>query len=95
MNKKPQHIGGALNAMFRDLGFDKKLDQVRAVEMWAEIVGENIAQVARAERVSDGILYVKVKSMTWRTELLFQKRKILEKIEERIGRKVINDIRFF
>lgn len=95
MNKKPKHISGALNAMVRDLGFDKKLDQVRAVDMWAEIVGENIAQVARAERVSDGILYVKVKSMTWRTELLFQKRKILEKIEERIGRKVIHDIRFF
>lgn len=95
MGNKPKHIGGALNALFKDLGFDKKLDQVRAVELWDEIVGEKIARISKAERVNDGILYVKVKSMTWRTELLFQKRNILERIEERIGRKVINEIRFF
>jgi predicted nucleic acid-binding Zn ribbon protein len=95
MGKKPKHIGNALNLMFKDLGFDKKMDQVRAVELWAEIVGESIAQISSAERVSDGILYVKVKSMTWRTELLFQKRNILERIEKRIGGKVVHDIRFF
>ena len=95
MNRKPKHIGGTLDRMFKDLGFEKKLNQVRAVELWPEIVGEKIALITQAERVNDGILYVKVKSMTWRTELLFQKRKILEKIEERIGRRVIHDIRFF
>jgi len=95
MNRKPKHIGGTLDRMFKDLGFDKKMDQVRAVELWAEIVGEKIAQISTAERVSDGILYVKVKSMTWRTELLFQKQDILARIEERIGRKAVRDIRFF
>ncbi len=95
MGKKPKHIGSTLNMMFKDLGLDKKLDQVRVIELWPELVGENIARIARAERVDDGILYVKVSSMTWRTELLFQKRKILERIDERIGKKVIKDIRFF
>ena len=95
MGKKPKHIGNALNLMFKDLCFDKKMDQVRAVELWSDIVGESIAQISSAERVSDGILYVKVKSMTWRTELLFQKRNILERIEERIGGKVVHDIRFY
>ena len=95
MGKQPRHIGSTLNVMFKDLGFEKKMDQVRAVELWPEIVGEKIARIASAERVGDGILYVKVKSMTWRTELLFQKRKILERIEERIGNRVVHDIRFF
>ncbi len=95
MGKKPKHIGAALNMMFKDLGLDKKLDQVRVVELWPEIVGENIAKIARAERVNEGILYVKVSSTTWRTELLFQKREILQRIETRIGRNVIKDIRFF
>ncbi len=95
MGKKPKHIGETLNNMFRDLGFEKKLDQVRAVELWPEIVGESIAQISAAERVHDGILYVKVNSMTWRTELLFQKQKILQRVEDRIGKRVINDIRFY
>ena len=95
MGKKPKHIGSALNLMIKDLGFEKRMNQVRVVELWAEIVGENIALIATAERVNDGLLYVKVKSMTWRTELLFQKKKIIERIEERVGKKVIKDIRFF
>ena len=95
MGKQPKHIGSALEMMFKDLGFETKMEQVRSVELWPEIVGEKIAQISSAERVNDGILYVKVNSMTWRTELLFQKRKILQLFEARIGRRVINDIRFF
>ncbi len=95
MSRAPKHIGESLKTLVRDLGFEKKLNQVRVVELWPEIVGDAIANVAQADRVSDGILYVKVKSMTWRTELSFQKSTIMQKIEQRLGRHVINDIRFF
>ncbi len=95
MSKAPKHIGDSMQGLIRDLGFEKKLHQVRVVNLWPELVGEAIANVAQAERVSDGILYVKVKSMTWRTELSFQKSNIIKKIEQRFGKNVINDIRFF
>ncbi len=94
MGRAPKHIGASLRGLIKDLGFDKKLDQVRIVRAWPEIVGENIANVTEADRVYEDILYVKVKSATWRTELLFQKRKILERIDNKIGKNIIKDIRF-
>lgn len=95
MSRTPKHIGDALKVLIRDLGFEQKINQTRVVELWPEIVGDAIAKVAKAERVTNGILYVKVHSMTWRTELLFQKAHILQKIDARVGKQVINDIRFF
>lgn len=94
MGRKPKHIGEAMQAMFKDMGIDKKVNQCKIVNLWSDLVGENIAKVAEAERVYEGILYVKVTSMTWRTELLFQKRTILKKIEEKFGKGIIKDIRF-
>jgi predicted nucleic acid-binding Zn ribbon protein len=95
MPRSPKHISDSLKLVIRDMGFEKKLDQVRALELWPEVVGENIAKIAKAERVDEGILYIKVTSMTWRTELLFQKQSILEKISARLGKGIIKDIRFF
>ena len=93
-NNSPKHIGEALKSLFKDLGYDKKINQMQVIEKWSDIVGENIANIAQAERVQNNILYVKVKSMTWRTELLFQKKAILEKIKENVGSDVVRDIRF-
>jgi predicted nucleic acid-binding Zn ribbon protein len=95
MPRIPKHIGETLTLVIRDMGFENKLQQVRALELWPEIVGENIAKIAKADRVDEGILYIKVSSMTWRTELLFQKQSVLEKISTRLGKGVIKDIRFF
>jgi predicted nucleic acid-binding Zn ribbon protein len=95
MPRSPKHISDSLKLVIRDMGFEKKLDQIRVLELWSEMVGENIAKIAKAERVDEGILYIKVSSMTWRTELLFQKQSILEKISALLGKGIIKDIRFF
>ena len=94
MGRPPKHISESLRFLIKDLGFEKRIDQVKVINMWPDIVGENIAKISQAERVFEGILYVKVKSMTWRTELLFQKPKILERIAQKVGENVITDIRF-
>jgi predicted nucleic acid-binding Zn ribbon protein len=94
LGRAPKHIGASLRGIIKDLGMEKKLDQVRVVRVWSEIVGDNIANIAVADRVFEDILYVKVKSPTWRTELLFQKRNILQRIDAKIGKNIIKDIRF-
>lgn len=95
MPRIPRHIGESIKLLIRDLGFEKKVNEIRVIEEWDKIVGSNIAKIARVERVEGSILYVKVSSMTWRTELLFQKQAILQKIEMVIGKDIIKDIRFY
>lgn len=95
MRHYPKHIGDTMQMMFREMGIERKVNQYKILDLWPEIVGENIALVTQAERVNESVLYVKVKSMSWRTELLFQKSNILKKIEDKIGSNIIRDLRFY
>ena len=45
--------------------------------------------------LTNGVLFIRVKSAVWRSELIFMKYKILHKMEKELGRNVVNDIRFF
>ena len=56
------------------------------------IVGPRIAKNTSAERVKDGILFVKVKSDVWRNELLFYKMELIKKLNLKLGKKVVLDI---
>ncbi len=94
MNHKPTLIGETLQDLFKDLGLEKKIKQYDLISSWPELVGEKISLFTDAVRIRDNILYVKVKSMTWRTELMFQKPHILSKITEKYGQGLISDIRF-
>ena len=87
-------LGQSINSLLNQLGVENKVKSYQIIELWPDIVGEKISEIAKAERVFEKILYVKVKGTTWRTELLFQKMEILRKIDNTIGKNIIKDIRF-
>jgi len=60
----------------------KHLKAYRVLTEWNDIVGDVIAKNTEIVRVENGTLYVKVRTSTWRNELVFQKEKILEKIRK-------------
>ncbi|MBD3378253.1 DUF721 domain-containing protein [candidate division KSB1 bacterium] len=88
-------IGESIQSLFKQLGHEDKIKQYQVIQKWDIIVGAEISQVAKPERIHEKSLIVKVASMSWRTELQMQKRQILQKIKEKIGDNVIVDIRFY
>jgi predicted nucleic acid-binding Zn ribbon protein len=80
--------------LFQHLGISTRLQQYAVLTSWDSIVGEQIARVASARKIDNGILYVDVRSASWRHELTMRKQEILEKIHRSIGKKVLKDIRF-
>ena len=90
----PHSLASSLTGLIQQLGIESKLKEYQVIDKWQEIVGDKIAAVCKAEKVIEKILYVKVKSMTWRTELLFHKAHILKNIETHVGKEIICDIRF-
>ncbi len=92
--KWAEPIGKILADVLRDLGLSKKLSEQRAVVEWSDIVGRRVAEHARALRVDNGRLFVEVDSPVWSQELTLMKRNILRQINDRIGRKVIDNIHF-
>lgn len=89
-----QSLKMAIDSMLRKFGIANAVAQNNALIVWNEVVGENVAKNAAADRVEHGVLVVKVSSPTWRQELHFQKEEILKKINIKIGKNIIRDIRF-
>ncbi len=94
MSSGPQPLGVALQHLFRQLGITKKMQAYDVLTTWQEIVGEKIASVATPRKVVNGVLFVEVKTGSWRTELSMRKQEILDKVHRRTGRKILKDIRF-
>lgn len=92
--KLPQELGTVLHALLAHLGIKTKIEQYSALEMWREIVGEQIARVTEIERVEKNVLYVRVSNAPWRTELTFRKQEIIKKIHDCMKSDIIKDIRF-
>ena len=89
-----QHIASALKNLIKSNGLQKGLDQQRAIELWPETVGENINNNTEPVSVKHGILFVKTKNSAWSQELQLQKPQILEKLNKKLNKKIIKDIRF-
>ncbi len=92
--KNVAELGSVLSRVLRDLHIEKRVYQSRALLVWNEVVGEKISRISHPEKVENGILFVHVKSPSWRTELIYLKRDIINRLNKKIGVNVITDIIF-
>ncbi len=87
-------LGNVFTQLFRDLGIDKAIQQNMAVSRWGEIVGERISEISEAERIENGVLFVKVSSPVWRNELVFMKSNLMNSLNEALAKNIVKDIKF-
>jgi predicted nucleic acid-binding Zn ribbon protein len=78
----------------QDIGISKTLSMYDIITTWPEVVGAQIARVALAERMENGILFVTVSSAPWRAELTMKRRSIIDKLNAHAGANIVKDIRF-
>jgi predicted nucleic acid-binding Zn ribbon protein len=94
MRTRPRSLGEVLAELLQQYGLSDRVKEFDAVNCWAEVVGERIAGHSKAKDVRDGRLIVEVSSSGWRNELFYLKTEIVEKINSRLGKKIIHDILF-
>jgi predicted nucleic acid-binding Zn ribbon protein len=87
-------IGPALDELMVGLGIKKKLQEYDAVVYWDTVVGAQIAKVTKATRITQGVLFVRVTTGTWRNELTFRKKEIVDKLNAFVGSGAVKDIKF-
>ena len=88
----PQSVGAILKSLIKKMGYEKKLSELDAVNLWSEVVGDKIAQVSRAEKIVDGVLTVRVSNPVWRQQMIFLKQELIAGINARLGKPVVKDI---
>ena len=89
-----EHIRGTLKKLIKKQGFEKEINQQKAIDFWGEIVGKKINENTEPLEVRFGVLTVKVKNPVWRQELQLQKDNIIKKINKKLIKTTIKDLRF-
>jgi len=91
---KPDLVGDLLPRVFHKLGVAVEIERQEALERWEGVVGERIAAVTRATAVSRGVLFVKVVSSAWLTELNLMRHDIMRRLNAGRGEGRIERIVF-
>jgi predicted nucleic acid-binding Zn ribbon protein len=89
-----RHISSVLKKISQDYGLDRRINEQRLLTEWPALVGDQIGRISKPERIFAGTLYLQMGNAVWRTELLFQKAAIIQRVNAALGEEVITDIKF-
>ena len=91
---REESVGDVLRRAFAEANMTGRLEECRAVDLWKEIVGEQLARLTGRPRVRNGIMTVSVAAAPLRHDLMMSRSRLLEALNAPFGHVVITDIRF-
>ena len=90
-----QSIGDILREFFtQNPEIGRRLDEVRVVHAWREVLGPGVSQATREAYVRGATLHVVLDSAVLRNELMMWRDRLVRTLNERVGTDVIREIRF-
>ena len=92
-NNKPQSLKTLLSDLIESKGWSDKIDEGRLPDIWDEVVGEHIAKATKVRKFENGVLFVSTDSSTWRSEIKLMAPMLIEKLNEKIGKNLIKELK--
>lgn len=89
-----QHIQTAIQNFLRRSGLNSGVEQQKALKLWGEIVGDSISKNTEPVSVKNGTMVIKTTNPVWKQELQIQKTEIIKKLNYRLKKNIIKEIRF-
>lgn len=90
--KEPVLAGDLVDKLLHGLGLDERLHQYKALIVWNDVVGPQIAARTRPIRIRDNILEINVDQPAWMQQLQLMKPKILASLNAELGKTTIRDL---
>ncbi len=87
-----QTLGQAIKEYLRALNIDKKINEVRLINSWEEVIGKTIAKATTNIYIKNKTLFVYLNSSVIRNELFMLKEEILKALNKKAGEKIIERI---
>ncbi|HEY6210129.1 MAG TPA: DUF721 domain-containing protein [Gemmatimonadales bacterium] len=93
--RQPMVVGDALRNYLARSGLARRLEQAQVIPDWLSLVGPQIGAVTRPESVTpDGMLFVRVATSAWMSELQLMAPQIMAAINAGRGAGRIKAIRW-
>ena len=72
------------------IGLDSRMQELQILDIWSECVGEAIANYSSPLEIRKNKLFVRAENAAWRYELSLKKTEIIEKLNIKLKKKLIN-----
>ncbi|MCK4919985.1 MAG: DUF721 domain-containing protein [Bacteroidales bacterium] len=90
--KETVKIREIVNAILKEQGLEGKMAENRLMNSWSELLGKTIANSTQDMYIKDSILFVHLRSSVIRHELMIIKKDLIEKLNEKAGIDIIQNI---
>lgn len=88
-----ERVGFSIRRALASLGIDEAAERHRALPLWDEVVGPQLAAHARAVAVRGDVLEVAVPDSIWANQIAFMKADLLQRLNLRLGPARLADLR--
>jgi predicted nucleic acid-binding Zn ribbon protein len=88
------HIGSIIGDVLKKYGHQTDAELVQVWQVWDSILGNVIAQNAKPAAFKGRILLVHVTSSSWIHQLQFLKKEMIAKLNDALGKALIEDLKF-
>ncbi len=88
-----EKINSIVDQVLKDLNIDTKLKEARVINSWQEVVGKTINSYTEKLSIKKRILYVTLNSSVVRNELYMLKDQLADRLNEKAGEKIIDEIK--
>ena len=86
------HIGNALKNFIAKSPIKNGIRSVQIEEVWQQIMGNTISKYTDKIQIVNSTLFINTSVGPLKNELLYQKEKIMERVNEALGEKVITSV---
>lgn len=86
------HIGEAMKAFLNKSNLKNGVRAVQIENVWMELMGKTIAKYTEKIQIINSTLFITTHVGPLKHELLYQKEKIIQRVNEALGEKVIKEI---
>lgn len=93
-NHNEQTLKEALREFFTLFQLNTKMNNARVQTYWEEVMGKTIARHTGNLQVKNGVLYLSITSAPLKQELYYNREKIIQLMNKRIGEEHIKEVVF-
>ena len=87
-------VGEIITRLLKAENLEEKFDEQRVAALWPDIVGQGINRYTVDRYVRCGVLYVTISSAPLRNELMLNRSRLVDRINDFIGKRVIREVVF-
>ena len=86
------NVGDIIRQLMKNPKLAEKMDELDALDVWKELIGDNLKKFVVSAKVHKGNLHVKLSSSVLRNELSYKKSELKEQINQKLGKEIVKEI---